>query len=376
MKKRISNIIISLSFIAFMLFFSVANIIAPDNEISYSERRKLTSLPEFSAEALFNKSNSGKSYFENLENYLLDQFVARDSFRALGVATRKYGLMQKDVGGIYIIGNDIFKMEYRLDENAVNRSADIYLDIIKRYFTENGSNIYYTIVPDKNFYSAEANGYLSLDYDKMFAIMNHKLSDYTFIDIRDKLSASDYYKTDLHWDQTKILDVANTILSAMGEAGNLSQDSFTQNVYEGFAGAYYGQAALPIAKDKLIYLSNDIIADCRVFDYESNKYADVYDTSKLGGIDSYDVFLGGARSLLRIENPENTSGKKLIVFRDSFGSSLAPLLVSAYSEILLVDVRYLSSKNLGRFVDIADGSDVLFMYNTGTLNTTGQGTIS
>ena len=56
-----------------------------------------------------------------------------------------------------------------------------------------------------------------------------------------------------------------------------------------------------------------------------------------------------------------------MIFRDSFASSLAPLLAEGYSKITLVDIRYLSPVLLGRFVDF-HGQDVLFIYSTLVIN--------
>ena len=374
--KKVINIIISFSFIGVMLFFAISGIFLPDTEISYSERRKLAEFPEFSVEKLLKKDINGNGYFDALEKYLLDQFIARDSFRTLNVATRRYLFMQKDVNDIFTLNDRIFKMEYKLNEKAVERTADIYLKVINKYFSNNNANVYYTIVPDKNYYSAEASGYLSLDYDRMFSIMNEKLSGYNYIDIRGELTENDYYRTDLHWKQEKLFGVANKLLDSMGEAGNIKPDDYEYEIYEGFRGAYYGQAALPIEPDSLIYLPNNEIKNCKVFDYESGKYIDIYAKEKLGTVDTYDVFLHGPRAIITIENPSCTNGKELIIFRDSFGSSLAPLLLSAYSKITLLDIRYVSSSNLGRFIEFSENCDVLFMYNTGTLNTLGQGSIS
>ena len=69
---------------------------------------------------------------------------------------------------------------------------------------------------------------------------------------------------------------------------------------------------------------------------------------KAAGRDPYEMFLSGSVSLLRIENPQNTSGRRLVIFRDSFGSSIAPLLVEGYSSVTLVDIRYLASSRPGR----------------------------
>lgn len=63
----------------------------------------------------------------------------------------------------------------------------------------------------------------------------------------------------------------------------------------------------------------------QVYDYERKQNVSVYAPEKIGGMDDYDFYLWGARALLTIQNPECHNGKKLLLFRDSFGSSIAPL---------------------------------------------------
>ena len=114
-------------------------------------------------------------------------------------------------------------------------------------------------------------------------------------------------------------------------------------------------------------MESDLLADCTVFDYESNSYGSVYDLAKLEGQDPYEVYLSGSRSLLTIENPNAATDRELIIFRDSFGSSVAPLLVGDYARVTLVDIRYLSPTMLGNFIEF-NGQDVLFLYSTLVLN--------
>ena len=59
--------------------------------------------------------------------------------------------------------------------------------------------------------------------------------------------------------------------------------------------------------------------------------------------------------------------KELIIFRDSFGSSIAPLLIDGYSKITLVDIRYLHPNILESYIEF-DSQDVLFLYSTSVLN--------
>ena len=134
-----------------------------------------------------------------------------------------------------------------------------------------------------------------------------------------------------------------------------------------FYGVYYGQAALPMQPDTLYLLKSDLLDDCRVYDYETGETTAVYDMTKLDSKDLYDVYLSGARSLLTIENPNAATDRELIVFRDSFGSSMVPLLANDYAKVTLVDLRYIRSDYLGRFLDF-HGQDVLFLYSTLLLN--------
>ena len=94
---------------------------------------------------------------------------------------------------------------------------------------------------------------------------------------------------------------------------------------------------------------------------------DVYDKEKLYGVDSYDVFLSGPSSFIEIINDKSDNSRELIVFRDSFGSSLVPLLIPFYNKITVVDLRYISLEIVKDYIDF-DGNDVLFLYSTLIVN--------
>ena len=82
------------------------------------------------------------------------------------------------------------------------------------------------------------------------------------------------------------------------------------------------------------------------------------------------MFLSGAAAVLTVTNPnasEAAKGRELILFRDSFGSSIAPLLIDCYETITLVDIRYIASEFLSQYVDF-HGQDVLFLYSTTIIN--------
>ena len=92
-----------------------------------------------------------------------------------------------------------------------------------------------------------------------------------------------------------------------------------------------------------------------------------YDYEKAAGEDPYAFFLSGSLSLITMENPSATTEKELILFRDSYGSSIAPFFLEIYQKVTLIDIRYLSSANLKQFVTF-DNQDVLFLYSTLIIN--------
>ena len=49
---------------------------------------------------------------------------------------------------------------------------------------------------------------------------------------------------------------------------------------------------------------------------------------------------------------ESSNDKELVIFRDSFGSSLSPLLVKYYKKITLIDNRYISRDNYKELITI------------------------
>ena len=61
------------------------------------------------------------------------------------------------------------------------------------------------------------------------------------------------------------------------------------------------------------------------YNFETKEHGKVY--SENTSADKYDIYLSGATPLITIENPNAHTKKELLLFRDSFGSSIAPLLI-------------------------------------------------
>lgn len=360
MTNKTKHIVITAVMVAFFLVISVFAWVKPSDEFSASERRKLAQFPKLS----FNTILSG-DFMSNFENYTLDQFPLRDKFRTLKALVALNVFNQSANNDIYVVDGYAGKIEYPLNEESVERAGERFRYVYEKYLKDANTKNYLSIIPDKNYFLGTENGYLSIDYDKMISLLRENTDFLKYIDITKELEIEDFYKTDTHWREENIVDVAEKIGKEMGT--NVKVEYDVKTLENDFYGVYYGQSALPLEAEEIKYLTNDVLKNCKVFDYQNNKEISVYDMEKAEGKDPYEMFLGGPLSLVTIENEKAKTDKELIIFRDSFGSSIAPLLVEGYKKITLVDIRYMHPNLLENYIEF-NSQDVLFLYSTSVLN--------
>ena len=346
---------------AVWLCLAVAAWVYPAQAESTAERRALTQKPALTLGSLLDGS-----FMARFETAAQDQFPFREGFRTVKAAA-SYGLFrQGDNNGIYLSQGHAAKLEYPYQESAGDRAVKLFRTVYETYFAGKGGKAVFAVVPDKGYYLAFPGGYPAMDYDALFAKM--KDQDWAeYVDLTDCLTADSYYKTDTHWRQEALLPAAEKLAQALGSAVPAGERYTPVALETPFYGVYRGQAALPLKADTLVMMTSPVLEACTVTNYETGKTGMVYDLTKLDSRDLYDVYLSGAVSLLEITNPAGPEEKTLVIFRDSFGSSLAPLLAEGYGRVILVDLRYMPGSMLQDFVDVS-GADVLFLYSTLVLN--------
>lgn len=266
---------------------------------------------------------------------------------------------QKD---IYFLGDNCFKSIGQYDERSVSNFTNKILSIKDNHLADVKS-IHYSIIPDKLYY-ADKQGTIT-DYKTLFETAVSQLSSLDYIDLRDTLCLSDYHLSDHHWKQENILKVAQKL----GESMDFSiLDNYEINVFSPYTGTYapyYEEGTLP--NETLCYLEDDYTKSAIVESFDNPNDTAVYNTQKLNEKTPYNMYLQGPSALVKITS-QNTSGRKLILFGDSFSSSLAPILMQVYSEITIVDLRYMHSSLLGDYVSFDENSEVLFLYCSNIVN--------
>lgn len=362
MSNKIKNIVVTVCFCLFILFFSIFAVVKPPTKLSESERRPLAQFPEsITLESVFDKSS-----IEQFESYTVDQFPLREVFRTLKAYFHLDVLRIKENNGLAVKNGYIAAIKNDFNDEVIDYSLGRLRYVWETYLKDNKGNKYFALVPDKNYYLAEDYGYPSPDYKGLKNKITDMFTDFEYIDLTDTLCLEAYYKTDTHWSQDKIISAANKLLSSMG-VDEVKPESYTLNSINNFKGVYYLQSALYPQPDTLYYLTNDTINSYTVYDYETQNEIPVYSKELFESKDGYNFFLGGTKALLRIDNPKATTDKELIIFRDSFTSSIAPLLAESYKSVYLVDIRYVMPDIVREYIDPAD-KDVLFMYSSLILN--------
>ncbi len=364
MQNREKNIAITFAFVLTLAFLIGPCIQMYFNPVatSESERRPLAQFPtEITWESIVDRTS-----IEKFEDYSVDQFPFREFFRSVKAKFHLNVLGLSENNGLAVKDGYIAKIEQEFNQELVDYSLGRLQYVYEKFLKDNGGDKFVAIVPDKNYFLGKEYGYPSPDYDKLVENVKSELSGMEYIDLFDVLELEDYYRTDTHWSQDKIGAVADKLLTELGAEDRVT-GQYKENTLYPFYGVYYGQSALKPTPDTITYLTSDILDACTVYDYETGKTFGIYDFEKFEGKDGYDFFLSGTKALLRIDNPNATTDEELIIFRDSFGSSITPLLAEGYKSIYVVDIRYVMPDLLDRFIEF-EGKDVLYIYSALILN--------
>ena len=271
----------------------------------------------------------------------------------------------------YILDSNIFEKTEEINENAITNNIDKINNIYENYLKN--MNVFFAMIPNKEYYLNNSEDENS-EFESIEEFTINKLNEnIENIELYDTLDLASFYKTDMHWKQESLDKTVERI------ALNMNVEKIETN-YESkslgdFYGSYYKQISdNTIKPDELIYLTNSTIENSIVYNVEKEREEPVYNEEVVNETNNkYDLFLSGAAAIQQIKNTEANNGKKLILFRDSFGSSITPLLISNYEEILLVDIRYVNSNLLSNYIDFNEykNQDVLFLYNTRVINKSG-----
>lgn len=352
-------------FFAVILLFTFITAIAPKRDFSELENTYLASPPKLSLEKLLNGE-----FESDAEDYIADHFFGRDSL--LKFKTYANIAMNKHER------NDVYITETRLAEKVGEPNWELMektLNGISVFAADNSDKaVYFMLAPTSGdiYYEEMPKNAPMLDEKSFIEDIYGRLPEtVTPIDVYSTLSVNKdkyiYYRTDHHWT------TCGAYLSYIAAAKKMGITPVTLDNYniehasDGFLGTLYSKALYDgIKPDVIDYYHPKNACEIKgeyvytTFEDEPVFYDDIYFREYLDTKDKYSSITGKNNPMVKLVS--DSSGGHLLIIKDSYAHSIAPFFLQNYSEVTMLDMRYInvSYKDV---IDMDDYDSVLFVYN-------------
>ncbi|MCC0683007.1 hypothetical protein KGF42_08135 [Clostridioides sp. ZZV15-6383] len=373
---------ISIPFVVIIIGTFLIHIVSKDKEISESENRTLAQKPTL-------QDFKFEKYTSKFESYFSDQFPFREELSEI------YSKAQ------IVLGKNKIKNYYLLDDNWIMpmpsksmtekelKDAANEINELSKIAADSNKKVYYISTPNKesmltHLYPKYTDGlkndinnknafksYLDLEIINSIDVDEHFLKEFN-----ESQREGLYFKTDHHWNGIGAYEGFKFIIEDMNIVNNISWDNYTQTMYDKgyFLGSFNKNLNKLVKEDETIpyvHLKDKPNYEYYKFDGKTEtkcKEEDVIATRK----NEEDILYGGAYmfgnacSILKIRNEDALSDKKILIIRDSYQAPTSWLFADIFSEVQLVDPRYIDKLDIS-IDDIIRDSEadlVMFMYNT------------
>lgn len=367
--KKICNLTTAVLFSVFILCFSAAFALLPDNAFSDEENRVLTQFPEFTWERLADGSFSAE-----INDYFADQFPARDLL--VGIKGVTSTLMLRGENNGVLLGRDgqLAVRRFKVYKSRLEQADDMdyyYEDTLRlnvegigAWAAENGMETV-TVLPPRTVDIASS----AFSYpDEITRAMHGTLTggfteEAGFIDLlplfREKYDAGEYVslRTDHHWTTLGAYYAYREIMKAFGmEADILPREAFGVEEVPDFYGTTWSRAGYKFVGPDTLQIwtvGNEEQFTTTCLSEKMEKGADGKPVKKLsayeefsgwlvrdylGEKDKYGAFLDGTHSIQTVfRDAEDTPGERerLLVLKDSFANTLVPFLAQHFDLVIL-----------------------------------------
>lgn len=365
MKKLKGSIRSKVTVTIFLLILSgmsVFGFAAGDERYSEKENRYLAIKPDLDSGNLLN----GK-YQEDYETYLADKTIFRNKWIELKTYIELASL-KKDVNGVYF-GKDNYLIARQDTDKFETENADKnckYLEEFVDNYKKN-TDICVMLVPNTSEILKKKLPKYAYNFNETRYINDiyKKIGEDNTVDVNEILKAHKdeylYYKTDHHWTT---LGAYYAFTEYADKTGINIEKYTTKLVTDKFYGTMSSKANLEIEADKVYIYEPDKEEEVSVRYNNSTELKDsLYEMSALDKKDKYSIFLGGNNPLVQITtNAEND--RKVLVIKDSFAHCFIPFMISGFSKIDVVDLRYYNESNR-KMIEESGYTDILVLYNVG-----------
>lgn len=364
-KAKITLIVL---FMTTLAAFFLISVVTPQKDFSATENRPLEQRPELYVEDIL----SG-DFQETYENYLNDQFVARDQWVNLAANFEKL-LGQKDINGIYL-GKDGYLLEKYNDGDFHSQQMDDYIGILGEFLNRmtdqyGQEHVNCLFVPGK----ASALPQKLPDYAPSFdeqeiieAVRDGLEHPDILLDLTETMHQHGdeyiYYRTDHHWTTLGAYYAYEAWCAKTGETAIPLSAYEREAVTDSFYGTSYNKCHERVQADRIELFHGSAEKHIHVnWDNGENESESWYQMDALEESDKYQVFFNGNTARITVDTG-NTNNKTLLLLKDSYANCLVPFLAEHYSRIIMIDLRYSADCIDDIMAENPDITDIMVLYN-------------
>lgn len=155
-----------------------------------------------------------------------------------------------------------------------------------------------------------------------------------------------YTRTDHHWEPLGAYYAAKAFCE-MAQVPVKELSTYKTETIEGFVGTMYAftdyNERIKNDPDTFTYYipSTDYTATYYTTDFKADEqltqFHSIFVDQPASG--AYSTFMGGDQKIVKIETA-NKNGRKLCIFKDSYGNAEVPFFIDSFEEIYVCDIRY------------------------------------
>lgn len=279
------------------------------------------------------------------------------------------------VDGVEMYGDTAGVMLFGGDSEAGKR----YAEVISAYKEDLGEdiNVYNMVVPTSvEFYlPSKYSRYSASEKDTIDNIYSSYTADVISVDAYSEIAQHTdeyiYLRTDHHWSQRGAYYAYKAFAELLGQTPPALED-YETGTKEGFVGSLYSytnDSRLLNIPEIFTWYKPTSEYTAYYYDYETLEETGTgtlfYDSAS--GSYCYGMFLGGDALHVKAVTQLET-GRKIAVFKESYGNAFAPFLVDSFDEVYIIDIRYFGT-NAVEYIKENGITDVLFINNAFAANT-------
>lgn len=347
---------------------TILDLLNKERGFSQTENRVLASRPEFSLSSLFEGD-----YTADFEDFVTDQFVARDSW--IGLKTYMDILSgKKEVNGVYLAGAGELIEQHKageVDPKEIEKKLKLLEKLVGQYKdSDRIDQIKVLLAPTADNVLTEKLPAFADYYDQREFLEQVKrlVGEEHFVEVLPTLEAHDeeyiYYKTDHHWTTLG----AYYAYEEWAKSINLTPVSFAEDtreiVAEDFLGTLHSKVNIRTAKDSIQVYKPSQEEKYRVYyDLLPQEKNTIYEEKHLATKNKYGYFMDDNHGFIQIDTDVD-NGRTLIVIKDSYANCFIPFALEHYERVCVIDLRYCNMR-LFQLIDqwTGEGADLLVLYN-------------